>query len=102
MKKQNLVVETILKKKFTTELSGYNPTEVDEYLDKIIEDYQYFADQAIINEQKLIEKKAFINDLEEEIEKYKIEIQNLKGQLKESAKASNYELLQEIKKLKKG
>ncbi|SFH59958.1 cell division regulator GpsB [Pisciglobus halotolerans] len=38
-----LTTKDILQKEFKTGMRGYNPTEVDEYLDEIIRDYESFS-----------------------------------------------------------
>jgi DivIVA domain-containing protein len=101
MKKTNLILESILNKKFATELSGYNATEVDKFLDLIVKDYETYKNEVDILEEKLNEKNNIIENRSDEIKTLKLEIDNLRTQLKESAKASNYELLKEIKKLNK-
>ena len=52
MKKFNLTTTVILEKKFTTEMSGYNPAEVDQYLDEIIEDYNAYDEIVKLQETK--------------------------------------------------
>lgn len=91
MKKLNLTTDVILNKKFPTELSGYNATEVDKYLDLILEDYYQYDERIRIAEAKVEEKTAMIADKDELITRLRHEITNLKQQLKESSKASSYE-----------
>lgn len=92
MKKYNLTTDVILNKKFPTELSGYNASEVDKYLDQILEDYHLYEDNLKLAENKVEEKQLIISTKDEEIQRLKIEIQNLKTQLKEVSKTSNYEV----------
>ena len=99
MKKFNLTTTVILEKKFTTEMSGYNPAEVDQYLDEIIEDYNAYDEIVKLQETKLIEKTEIITEKDEEIQKLTIEIQNLKEQVKHANKINSYELLEKIKEL---
>lgn len=42
MKNAQLTSEDILKKDFKTSMRGYNQVEVDEFLDIIIKDYEFF------------------------------------------------------------
>ncbi|KRK34308.1 cell division regulator GpsB [Loigolactobacillus bifermentans] len=45
MENLNLTTQDILNKEFKTKMRGYDPTEVDEYLDQIIKDYSAYADE---------------------------------------------------------
>ena len=90
----------ILNKKFSTELSGYNATEVDLFFDKVIEDYNYFEDQKNIQLETVAELRTIISDREDEIRKLNMEIINLKEQLKKTEKATNVELMKEVRDLK--
>ena len=100
MKKPNLILETILNKKFPVELlGGYSSFEVDKFLDLIIEDYQIHKSTIETLEQKLVEKNGLLENREDEIRNLELKIENLKVQLKESNKATNYELLKEIKRM---
>ena len=57
-----LDAKTILDKQFHVDLKGYNPQEVDEFLDMVISDYQAY-DQTI---QELGEKmRAYENQIEQ-------------------------------------
>ncbi|MEG0679631.1 MAG: DivIVA domain-containing protein, partial [Carnobacterium sp.] len=40
MAERILTTKDILQKEFKTSMRGYNPTEVDEYLDDVIRDYE--------------------------------------------------------------
>ncbi|WP_105956016.1 cell division regulator GpsB [Apilactobacillus quenuiae] len=60
----------ILQKEFKQKMRGYDPNDVDTFLDSVIKDYQSFD-------------KNF-NDLKEENEKLKAEIKNIKDQIDNS------------------
>lgn len=47
MADKNLETKDILQKEFKNALRGYNPTEVDEYLDLIIRDYESYQKDII-------------------------------------------------------
>lgn len=102
MKKFNLNTTTILEKKFTTEMSGYNPSEVDQYLDEIIADYHSYDEIVKLQETKLSERIEIINEKEQEIQKLKVEVANLKEQLKNANKINGYEIMEKIKELSAG
>ena len=101
MNKLNLKSTEVLKKKFETELSGYSAEEVDKFLDLILSDYKYYEESIRSQKEAITERLNVINDRDEEIEILKIELKSLKSQLIETAKASDYNLYQEIKKIKK-
>ncbi|WP_127943029.1 DivIVA domain-containing protein [Mycoplasma sp. ATU-Cv-703] len=98
----NLKHETILKKKFAVELSGYNAGEVDGFLDLVIKDYQLY-DQHIATLQDIVsEKVALVNDKDEQLDKLKIENANLKEQLDFLYKNSTNQVLHKrLSKLEK-
>lgn len=99
MKKFNLNTTTILEKKFTTEMSGYNPSEVDQYLDQIIADYQTYEETVKLQENKLHERHEILVEKDQEIKKLKVEVENLKEQLKNANRINSYELMEKIKEL---
>lgn len=99
MKKLNLNSSTVLNKKFSIELSGYNAKEVDMFLDKILEDFTFYEQQMISLQKTIDEKNKLINDKEEEIEKLNLDLTTLKEQLDKTGRATNVELLNEIRKI---
>lgn len=44
---KNLTAKDILQKEFTKAMRGYNPAEVDEYLDNIIRDYDSYQKDVV-------------------------------------------------------
>ncbi len=101
MSKLNLRSEMILNKKFKTELSGYNASEVDEYLDKILLDYKSYEEETEILKRELSDSIEFISDKEEEIEELRLEIDILKKQLNKAEESSNISLKKDIEEIKK-
>ena len=53
--KVNLDIQTILDKEFNIDFKGYNATEVDSFLDLIIQDYQTYQDITGELNQKIVE-----------------------------------------------
>ncbi|GEN45116.1 DivIVA domain-containing protein [Alkalibacillus filiformis] len=52
MKKAQLTNQEILDKEFKTSMRGYNQDEVDEFLDVVIQDYDYFEKEVVrLNEE---------------------------------------------------
>lgn len=100
MKQINFKAEIILNKKFSTEISGYNSTEVDQLFDKVIEDYQTFEERINSLQETIEEDAQIISEKEESIKQLKLEILNLKDQLSNTEKATNIDLMKELKTLK--
>lgn len=100
MKKKNFKADMILNKKFSNELSGYNAVEVDEFFDKVIEDYKNYEEDIEVLKDRFAESNQIIEEKEDEIKKLNLEIFNLQEQLKATEKATNVELMKEIKKLR--
>lgn len=100
MKKLNFKAETILNKKFSIDMSGYNAREVDEFFDLIIGDYNVFEELIKTLNEKLEDKNKLIEHNKEELETLKLELDNLKGQLQKTEKASSAEILKKINDLK--
>ncbi|MBP3890728.1 MAG: DivIVA domain-containing protein [Solobacterium sp.] len=53
--KVNLDLQTIYDKEFNVDFKGYNPSEVDAFLDLIIQDYQTYQDITSELNQKIAE-----------------------------------------------
>lgn len=100
MKKLNFKAEAILNKKFSIDMSGYNAREVDEFFDLIIGDYHVFEELIKNLNEKLEDKNKLIELNKEEIASMKLELDNLKEQLKKTEKASNADLLKQITDIK--
>ncbi len=101
MKKNNFKADMILNKKFSTEISGYNATEVDQFFDKIIEDYRIFEERINILEDTVSDNLQVISERDEKINKLKLELFNIKDQLSKTEKATNADLMKEIRRLGK-
>lgn len=99
MKKIILHSETILNKKFDTELSGYNATDVDLYLDAIIGDYRAYEEGVVEYEKLLADKNKLLADKDVLIQSLNMEITILKEQLEKTGKVTNFAILEELKNL---
>ncbi|SJZ78863.1 DivIVA domain-containing protein [Anaerorhabdus furcosa] len=53
--KLNLDIQTILDKQFNIDFKGYSATEVDSFLDMVLEDYETFQDVAKSLNDKVVE-----------------------------------------------
>ena len=101
-----LNADDILREKFTPNVKGYDPDEVDTFLDRVMNDYRAF-------EKYFRESKAYIVDLESQLRKAKesngqLTLENAKmtsrlAGVKDSSSvnASNLEYINRIDKLEK-
>lgn len=85
--KNQLSTKEILEKDFKTAMRGYNQVEVDEFLDKVIQDYDFF--------QKEIEM------LREENKKLQESQEQLKPQQTTANHQVNYDVLKRLSNLEK-
>lgn len=75
MEKLNLTPDEIVNKSFNVDFKGYNPNEVDAYLDLILEDYQIMEE----NVQQLLD---MIAKLQNQVKTLNQEITKLEGSQK--------------------
>ena len=94
-----LTPQEILDKDFKVDVRGFNPKEVDQFLDVIIGDYEEFI--------KIIkEKDTEVSELQEEIMNLKAEIRSLKTNLDiaksgEKREVTNLDILKRLSQLEK-
>ncbi|EUJ49396.1 cell division regulator GpsB [Paenilisteria rocourtiae] len=58
----NLTGKEILEKEFKTGLRGYNPEDVDEFLDKVINDYSTFSQEIEALQQENLRLRSELED----------------------------------------
>lgn len=89
MSQNRLTVKQILDKDFKSSLRGYNPDEVDKFLDMIIQDYEYFNQR--------------IEELEQENELYRRNARRMQEQAptQPPIHGTNYDILQRLSRLEK-
>lgn len=100
-KKLNFTSETILNIKFSPKEKGYNPLQVDETFDAIIEDYKSFVEN--FSELKNVneKQKTEIKNLKDELSRCEFDLATLKKQLEAMPKINgvtddNYMLLKKV------
>ena len=76
--KLNKSSNEILDKKFDVQPRGYNALDVDEYLDKIIKDYQLVENNYLMSKDEIDALKSRIKELEDMVKN--LEIANTKLQ----------------------
>ncbi len=96
MQSYELTVQQILDKQFNVDFKGYNAREVDEFLDKVIHDYQVY-------DEKMKECSETLLRYENTIESLKNQIQELNSQLQRKeeipSNISNVDILKRISRL---
>ena len=97
METLNLTPEQILNNEFSIEFKGYSPTEVDAFLDKVLEDYQ-------ISEDNIQELLDLVASLQDEIKKLNSRIIELEGKqkafdLSNTTSYSSVDILKRISRL---
>ena len=97
MEKLNLTPEEILEKSFNVDFKGYSATEVDAFLDQVLEDYQIMED----NVQELLD---LITSLQSEIKSLNAKNSELEGKqkafdLSNTTSYSSVDLLKRISRL---
>lgn len=94
-KNSQLTSEEILKKNFKTSMRGYNQIEVDEFLDKIIKDYEFFTDEIAKLHKEVQQLKEHSNQHEE---------RRRESQLSQQTRPNhqvNYDVLKRLSNLEK-
>jgi len=102
--KINYSSNSLLNVKFSANTKGYDASEVDMTLDKMIADYHFYEKYYSQTKQYIQELEKLVGDLKEEKRNYELEIATLKNRLKafngKSAQGqNNLELVQKISKL---
>lgn len=97
MKKLNLNPEEILNKEFNSDFKGYTPSEVDAFLDSVLDDYQIMED----NIQELLDLVAKLQDQVKELTKKNVELEGRKKayDFANSTSYSSVDLLKRISRL---
>ncbi|MBQ1534841.1 MAG: DivIVA domain-containing protein [Erysipelotrichaceae bacterium] len=97
MEKLNLTPEEILNKEFNVDFKGYSPSEVDTFLDTVLEDYQIMEE----NVQQLLDT---INDLQVQVKELTSKNIDLEGRkvafdLSNTTSYSSVDILKRISRL---
>lgn len=89
----------ILQKDFKTSMRGYNPTEVDEFLDNVIRDYESFTKEI---EQLRVENGHLMNKVEA-LEKQGVTAQSasVAPVMPQTNTVTNFDILKRLSNLEK-
>lgn len=72
----NLTAQVIYEKEFQVDLKGYSATQVDEFLDQVIEDYQTFEEKIDEYGETITRYEVRIKELQQQIFALQTEKQN--------------------------
>lgn len=95
----NLSAQIIYEKEFHVDVKGYAPTEVDEFLDQVIEDYQNYDEKVEELSQAVIRYEEKIKELQQRIHDLEIERDGLSEKLVSAANISNTDQVDVLKRL---
>ena len=97
MKKLNLNPEEILNKEFNADFKGYAPSEVDSFLDEVLDDYQTMEE----NVQELLDLVTKLQNEIKELNKKNIELEGKKKafDLSNTTSYSSVDILKRISRL---
>ena len=97
MKKLNLTPNEILNKEFKPNFKGYDATEVDSFLDQVLDDYQNMEE----NVQELLDLVDSLQNQVKELNKQKIELEgkNKAFDLSNTTSYSSVDLLKRLSRL---
>ena len=97
MKKLNLNPEEILNKEFNVDFKGYAPSEVDAFLDSVLDDYQTMEE----NVQELLDMISNLQDEIKTLTKKNVQLEGSKKafDLSNTTSYSSVDILKRISRL---
>ena len=97
MEKLNLTPEEILNKQFNVDFKGYDPAEVDAFLDTVLDDYQIMEG----NVQQLLDTVSTLQEKVKELTSKNIELESKKMvfDLSSTTSYSSVDLLKRVSRL---
>lgn len=94
----NYDAREILQKEFATKMRGYNPVEVDEFLDDVIKDYETFTRELLALREENQRLKAKV----EQMTKSQETLSRIKQEpTQTTASATNFDILKRLSNLEK-
>ncbi|WP_314059879.1 cell division regulator GpsB [uncultured Vagococcus sp.] len=97
MAKFNYEAKEILQKEFKTKMRGYDPVEVDEFLDGVIKDYETYSREILAlreENQRLIAKV-------DQLTKSQATLSRIKQDPPKAAAVTNFDILKRLSNLEK-
>ena len=97
MAKLNYTARDILQKEFQTKMRGYNPIEVDEFLDNVIKDYEILTKEvnALSEENQRLKSKV------EQMSKAQATVSRVRQETPKASTATNFDILKRLSNLEK-
>ncbi|WP_035053056.1 cell division regulator GpsB [Carnobacterium pleistocenium] len=96
MANRSLTTKDILQKEFKQSMRGYSPTEVDEYLDEVIRDYESFNKELT---QAKAENDRLLSKIDELTKQASISQPNYSSQ--PNSTATNFDILKRLSNLER-
>lgn len=102
----NFNSKTLLDKKFSKNVKGYDALEVDTVLDEVIEDYKIYEKQSSLDKETIVKLKIEIEKLKKELNKKEADVELMKHKVESipdspNVNRQNIKYLQRISKLEK-
>ncbi|PRY84164.1 cell division regulator GpsB [Alkalibacterium olivapovliticus] len=95
MDSRELTQKEILEKDFKTKVRGYDPTEVDEFLDVVIRDYESFQNEL---DKLKSENNRLLDKLDEQAKQMTTQKQ---GQSQPGSNVTNFDILKRLSNLER-
>lgn len=93
----NYEAREILEKDFKTKMRGYDPIEVDEFLDGVIKDYETYSNELLLLKE---ENERLIAKVDQ-LTKSQATLSRIKQDPPKSAGATNFDILKRLSNLEK-
>ncbi|AQP54462.1 cell division protein DivIVA [Vagococcus penaei] len=87
----------ILQKEFKTKVRGYDPVEVDEFLDNVIKDYEAYNQEIIA----LKDENAKLVNKVDQLSQNQATLSRMKQEVPKSNSATNFDILKRLSNLEK-
>ncbi|MGO2083895.1 cell division regulator GpsB [Vagococcus sp.] len=97
MAKLTYSAKDILQKEFKSKMRGYDPVEVDEFLDNVIKDYEQY-NQDIINLKE--ENQRLVNKVDQ-LTQNQATLSRMKQETPKSSAITNFDILKRLSNLEK-
>lgn len=97
MAELNYTAKDILQKEFKTKMRGYDPVEVDEFLDNVIKDYESYNKDLLALREENQRLAAKI----EQLNKSQAALSRLQKESPKSSAVTNFDILKRLSNLEK-
>ena len=97
MAKLNLSAKDILQKEFKTKVRGYDPVEVDEFLDTIIKDYETYNQELLALKE---ENHRLVNKVDQ-LTQSQATLSRMKQDIPNPTSVTNFDILKRLSNLER-